>query len=101
MIIILYIVTITLFRIFINKKMKTKHILITVILILFLGLLTSAIGEKPTIESPELSEMVFHEERVDVEEWMTEPFTIYEEPLVLEEWMTKPFVINEKLCIIE
>ncbi|HUU88807.1 MAG TPA: hypothetical protein VMX17_13800 [Candidatus Glassbacteria bacterium] len=38
----------------------------------------------------------YEEAPIDVEEWMTQPFTNFvEEPLEIEEWMTKPFVITK------
>jgi len=75
--------------------MKTKHILISVLLIVMLGLLTAGIKEVPTVESPVDSEIMI-EDNIMVECWMIEPFMIVEEPLELEDWMTKPFPINKK-----
>jgi hypothetical protein len=74
--------------------MKTKYIVITAILILMLGLLTSVSENEPTIETPVPSEMII-EDHVPVEHWMTEPFIAIEEPLEVEDWMTKPFVTTK------
>ena len=60
-------------------KMKTKHILISVLLIVMLGLLKAAIKEVPAVESPVDSEIMI-EDNVMVECWMTEPFILAEEP---------------------
>jgi len=73
-------------------KMKTKYLIVTIILTLVLGLFAAT--TEPTVESIESSDYVV-EETIEIEKWMISPFHEWvEEPLELEEWMTKPFVIN-------
>jgi len=79
--------------------MKKTHLLISVILILMLGLLTSISKDNPTLETPVPYETII-EPPVEVEPWMSEPFEsceVFEEEIKIEGWMTKPFNINEKL----
>ena len=66
--------------------MKTRNLLIGIILVMILGLFVS--GTPSTRET-------FVEEELVVEDWMTHSFdTLNEEPLELEDWMTKPFTLN-------
>jgi hypothetical protein len=67
--------------------MKKKYLFITVTLFFILGLFASSTKTVKTTD-------YVIEENIEVEEWMTEPFSGFiEEPLELEEWMTKPFNI--------
>ena len=45
--------------------------------------------------APEIKNHRIYEPRIEVEEWMTEPFVdSMEEPLEVEDWMCEPFKIK-------
>jgi len=85
-------------------KTTIKRI-IFIIGLLFIGLLVNSninIEElpSPTISPSYIDSDIFMEDDIDIENWMTHPFTdnfskkhneVYEERLAVEMWMTKPF----------
>jgi len=67
--------------------MKRSRIIIGILLVAILGMSASLTSNRHNR---------FREHRIEVEEWMTEPFMFIEEPLEVEDWMTKPFATNDK-----
>ena len=72
--------------------MKKRHLIVAIIFIFELGFLNVAVTNN--IESS----VDFYEEPLEVEDWMTQPFTaddstyMVEEDLEVEPWMTEIFV---------
>lgn len=72
--------------------MKTKKLLIALLMITILGFFNVAVSTNITAEKESL------EEELVLEDWMKEVFIsedmFIEEPLEVEDWMTEPFKIN-------
>lgn len=72
--------------------MKTKKLLIAILIIIILGFFNIAVSTNVITEGEVI------EEELVLEDWMKEVFisedTFMEEPLEVEDWMTKPFKIN-------
>ena len=72
--------------------MKTKKLLIIILMIAILGFFNVAVSTNTTVER----ELI--EEELIFEDWMKEIFvdagTSIDEPLEAEDWMTEPFKIN-------
>jgi len=64
----------------------------------YLGIILTAIGCMILFGSAHSPRKDYSfETPIQVEQWMTKPFTDFvEEPLEIEDWMTKPFTINKK-----
>jgi len=69
--------------------MKTRNLLIAIVLIMILGLFVSGTHSKRTHD-------VIFEAPIELEDWMTQPFDtneyLAEGDIAIEDWMTEPFV---------